>query len=733
MKEEKLLFSFTTKPSLYNFQVVSFKGYQEIGELYRYEIDLISEEKEIDFDKMLTIDVCLKLHNEENGYVYVHGVLEYFEAHQKIDDFIYYKACLVPKLWWLTLAQNQKIFLDKKIPDVIEGILKEGKLTSNDYVFKLHGNYDKKEYVCQYKESRYDFIKRWMEREGIYFYFDSDENGCKLVITDVKDTQTFITHNRNVRYKPSSGLQGYEEQAVSSIVYRSNNTVKSVRMKNYSYEKPASNINVVTDTSVQDYAQTYLYGYNLKSQEEAKRVSKIKEEKYNCLNKEMHGESNIVSLVAGKLYTLKNYFKEDLNDDYLMVRVECEGSQRGFLTTAFNREEDNSNYYTNTFLMIPSKTQYRMQTAPQWPYIGGTISAVIDAQGSGDTAELDKYGRYKVIMPFDLSGRGNAKASAYLRMAQPSAGKKQGIHFPLHKGTEVLIGFKGGDPDQPVIMGAIPNSDTPSPVNENNVTKNIIQTHGGNVISMEDAPGKAHIKMGIHDDLCTMVMHNDDGDDNGGEYGIAWKTGGFWKVGSLDFANTIGGNKEELVIGTTEDVKVGAALEVFVGAKAEYTGAELLEIFQGGEKRITPETKKLEAVSQTVGVIEKEVQETKQTNITNIQQTVVEKVEITEDMIADYVKNIVTGMNLTEALKQKISTMEKNVITVEDMIQIGGNLLDEIEERVEKVNSSFKEVQFESRKIAAILSQAKFKSDGAEMREMAAKIATSKNELTIFQ
>jgi uncharacterized protein YPO0396 len=102
-------------------------------------------------------------------------------------------------------------------------------------------------------------------------------------------------------------------------------------------------------------------------------------------------------------------------------------------------------------------------------------------------------------------------------------------------------------------------------------------------------------------------------------------------------------------------------------------------------------------------------------------------------MIEDYVKNIVNGMNLTETLEQKISTMKKNVLTVEDMIKIGENLAEEIEERIEQVNRSFKEVQFESIKIAAILSKAKFKSDGAEMREMAAKIATSNNELTVFQ
>jgi len=729
----KKLFSFkVAKFPTYKLEVASFQGYEAIGELYRYEIDLVSEEQNINFDEILQSEVHLEFHRDESDDIYIHGVLESFEAHQKIGKYIYYKAFLVPKLWWLSLAQHQQIFLDKKIPNIIEAVLEDAKFTSADYEFRLQSNYDKRDYVCQYKESRYDFIKRWMEREGIYFYFEHDKNGSKLIITDNKNTQKKLINDENIFYKPESGLKEFQH-AISSIVYRSNNTVKSVRMKNYNYEKPSLDIHSVTDSSNDQYTQTYLFGNNLRSQEEAKRLSEINAQKYRCLDKEMNGKSNILSLRAGNIYTLKEYFRDDLNGDYLMLRVESKGSQSGFLNIDLPKDSKETNYYYNTFTMIPSQIQYRMQSAPPWPKISGMISATIDGQGSGETAELDKHGRYKVIMPFDISGRDNAKASAYLRMAQPSVGEKQGFHFPLHKGTEVLVAFKDGDPDQPVIVSAVPNINTPSPINENNVTKNIIQTHGGNVISMEDTPGKAHIKMGIHDDLCTMVMHNDDGDDNGGEYGIAWKTGGFWKVGSLDFANTIGGNKEEIVIGTTEDIKVGAALEVFAGAKAEYTGAELLKVFQGGEKRITPETKKLEIVSKTVGVMEKEVKETKQINITNIQQTVVEKVEITEDMIADYVKNIVTGMNLTEAVENKISTIKNEIKTMESSIEECEEYIVDIDDSIERMDSSFKKIEAVFGNIGSALQQIKISSLKTDIAKTTHVLHQYTSELTIFE
>jgi type VI secretion system secreted protein VgrG len=50
-------------------------------------------------------------------------------------------------------------------------------------------------------------------------------------------------------------------------------------------------------------------------------------------------------------------------------------------------------------------------------------------------------------------------------MATPYAGSDHGMHFPLHKGTEVLLTFIDGDPDRPIIQAAVPNPETPSVVN----------------------------------------------------------------------------------------------------------------------------------------------------------------------------------------------------------------------------------------------------------------------------
>jgi type VI secretion system secreted protein VgrG len=71
-------------------------------------------------------------------------------------------------------------------------------------------------------------------------------------------------------------------------------------------------------------------------------------------------------------------------------------------------------------------------------------------------------------------------------MLQPHAGTGYGMHFPLHPGVEVAIAFEDGDPDRPLIVGAVPNAVTVSPVTRPNANVSRIQTASGVRITIRD-------------------------------------------------------------------------------------------------------------------------------------------------------------------------------------------------------------------------------------------------------
>lgn len=60
------------------------------------------------------------------------------------------------------------------------------------------------------------------------------------------------------------------------------------------------------------------------------------------------------------------------------------------------------------------------------------------------------------------------------------------MHFPLKPGTEVLTGFVDGDPDRPLIVGAVYRPDTPSPVTSANNTINKLKSESSVIIEMHD-------------------------------------------------------------------------------------------------------------------------------------------------------------------------------------------------------------------------------------------------------
>jgi hypothetical protein len=119
----------------------------------------------------------------------------------------------------------------------------------------------------------------------------------------------------------------------------------------------------------------------------------------------------------------------------------------------------------------------------------------VEAAAKSKYAEVDEAGRYHVRFIFDTSGAEDGRASRPIRMAQPHAGPGYGFHFPLRSGVEVILTCIDGDPDRPIIAGAVPNPQTPSTVDPKNARRNVIRTGGNNEINIDDTEGQERIKL----------------------------------------------------------------------------------------------------------------------------------------------------------------------------------------------------------------------------------------------
>lgn len=494
-------FSFASKAyPADKFSVVKMQGYEAISASFSFELTLVSDDASVDFEKMLSNPATFTLYaaggNMDTPY---HGVLSEFEQLHQAGSLVFYRAVLAPRLQRLALYRTSDVHLnDQTIPEILEAVIKESGLTSADYEQKLKGDYRKRSFVCQYQETNLDFIARWMEKEGMYFYFDHSGNAEKLVMVD--DSSKQPADVIGVTYRPVENMaSGAARDSVQEFLCRQKPLPKQVVLQGFNYGSAAVELKQTAQVSEAGTGDVMLYGENFLTQDEGQRYAKLRAQEILCGGKVFKGEATAVGLRSGYFMRLAAHYRSDFNGQYLVTEVEHRGSQAGVLLAGIENSyggKPGETDYHLSFKAIPSAVQFRPARSMIRPHVAGTVSAIVDAEGSGDYAEMDELGQYKVQLPFSKTGKAPNKGSARIRMATPYSGRDHGMHFPLLKGAEVLLSFVDGDPDQPVIVNAVPNSENPSIVNNGkNPTKDIIKSAGGGFMEFEDTKTRQHLHL----------------------------------------------------------------------------------------------------------------------------------------------------------------------------------------------------------------------------------------------
>jgi len=476
------------------FGVVKFTGTEGLSKPYEFEILVVSDRLDIPLEEMIQHNARLIIHRDKGDDAIFQGMPIEFEQLHAVDDLGFYQVRLAPKLRRLSLILNNQVILGQSLPEYITAVLKDGGLTTMDFEFRLQSSYQPREYVCQYGESHLDFVSRWLEREGIYYFFEQGKGGEKVIFTDTAIAHQDLPQGKALTYHQASGLEtGHRDEVIGKFLCRQRLTPEKVFVKEYNEMKPSFNVSGSAPVAKNGFGQVYYYHENFHTPEEGNHLAKIRAEALMCRQKEFRGEGFVPYLAPGFTFDLQDHFRGDYNRTYLTTEVHHRGSQAGYLTAGIGSilsESEKEVYYRNEFSAVPSDVQYRPELLTPRPRIAGSISAHIDAEGSGKYAELDDHGRYHILLPFDLAGHPGGKASAWVRMAQPYVGADHGMHFPLHKGTEVLLTFIDGDPDRPIIASAVPNRDNPSVVARGNAAQAGFTTAGGSGIHADDTEGK---------------------------------------------------------------------------------------------------------------------------------------------------------------------------------------------------------------------------------------------------
>lgn len=486
--------------------VFSFRGFEAVSKLYRFEIELASARPDLDLTAMLETPARLELRQfvsaggrRASASLSLHGVLSSVGQFEKIEDrWIRYRAVLVPRLARLALHDRSRIFLKKSVPGIVAQVLRESGFSEGaDFEFRLpQERYPEFEYVVQYQESDLDFLQRLCEHEGVFYFFEHGESAEKIVFAD--DRERFPAVGGPIEYRPApesaqdpDRIPAVTEEVVYSLGCWMNMVPAEVVLKEYDWRNPRVDLGVRESVASRAaFGQYYEYGAHYRDLRSGRGYAKIRAEEIRARQKVFRGAGTVKALRAGSTFELARHYRDDFNAAYLVTELTHRGNQ----TLPLASGTTDTARYSNEFAAIPASVAYRPPRTTARPRVSGVLHAIVDAAPDAEYAEVDAEGRYRVRVPFDLAQRGGAEGSRFIRMAQPYAGGGMGMHFPLHKGTEVILVHSNGDPDRPVIAGAVPNAETTSPVTAANSSHNVIQSASNNQIRMEDTDEAKRIR-----------------------------------------------------------------------------------------------------------------------------------------------------------------------------------------------------------------------------------------------
>ncbi|MBI4703783.1 MAG: type VI secretion system tip protein VgrG [Deltaproteobacteria bacterium] len=480
--------------------VVSVRGRELISMPYRFEVGLRIDDPAFEMDGAIRARATLSIDRGPDGAPYpIHGVLCSLELLSEWEGKALYRALLVPKLWSLGLSRHSRIFTDNSVPEIIEAVLKFGGLTTAEFELRLQKSYPKREHVFQYRESNLAFISRWMERLGMYYFFEHGEGSEKLVITDNRSAHHAL-RQVPVRYVPLSGDDAMADEAFDAFHCVRSALPAWVMLADYDYINPTLAVAGSAQVALDGIEEVHRHDHNFVTPDEGTALAAVRAEALLAEQKVFLGRGRAFYLRSGHTFTLDEHPRATFNREYLVVELEHLVNQgasdaKTKQLLGLDEEQFGTDEYGVRVKAIGADVQYRAPERHPWPRIDGFEGATVCGDAASEYAQIDKHGRYKVRLRCDESDLIDGSASTWVRMLQPHGGTNEGFHFPLRKGTEVVLIFLGGDPDQPVLAGVVPNAHRPSPVTAGNHTYNVIQTGGLNRMELNDASGAQHIKL----------------------------------------------------------------------------------------------------------------------------------------------------------------------------------------------------------------------------------------------
>ena len=409
------------------------------------------------------------------------GVVTNVQLHREGSDF----GCIIVSGYSATYrmetAHSCFSWNDRTIGDVVKKLCEQAKVQLElNPAFK-----ETKDFICQYEESDFDFIRRLAHQYQEWMYFDGTklifgkprkladpirlEYGTTLSSLDI-GLQTLARSEQVFSYH--SGADREMQRMTPDLAYGHDKLAgEAFRASLGMFSKPARQHALPRISN-----ETELVNYMGR-----KQAAETAETHY------ITAESQVPTLRVGSVISLYSSFLERVGNL-------SEESLGNFIIIEITHEVSQGSYYKNRFKAIPATIKAMPSPKVRMPLAETQMATVLS------NADPEGKGRVRVRMNWQTDGM----QTGWVRVMTPDGGSSsdvksnRGFVFIPEVGDQVLLGFRHGDPARPYVMGSLFNGTTGGGGGQGNNCKSLT-TRSGSSLKLDDSAGSVtlHDKGGV--------------------------------------------------------------------------------------------------------------------------------------------------------------------------------------------------------------------------------------------
>ncbi|HAD5313288.1 TPA_asm: type VI secretion system tip protein VgrG [Salmonella enterica subsp. enterica serovar Typhi str. CT18] len=497
----------------------SLDGGETLSELFSYVVQLktpdtlnlgyVSPAANLPLKPMVGKDLCVNIELDGGGKRHISGLVTAARVVGHEGRSVTYELRMEPWVKLLTHTSDYKAFQNKTVVDILDEVLAEYPYPVEK---RLVESYPVRTWQVQYGETDFDFLQRLMQEWGIYWWFEHSEDSHTLVLADAISAHKACPDSPLVEWH-QEGLK-LDKEFIHTITANESLRTGQWVLDDFDFTKPRSLLaNTVANPRETGHAtyEHYEWPGDYFDKSEGEMLTRIRMEAQRSPGSRVLGGGNIRTLMTGYTFTLENYPTAEVNQEYLLMQtllfVQDNAQHSG---------QDQHFTFSTRFELHPTREVFRPQRTVSKPHTKGPQSAIVTGP-AGQEIWTDQYGRVKVQFGWDRYGKMDENSSCWIRVSYPWAGKGFGMIQIPRIGQEVLVDFKNGDPDLPIIVGRTYNQDTmppwglPGMASQSGIFNHSLYggPTNGNMLRFDDKTGAEEVKFHAEKDLNTTVKNNE--------------------------------------------------------------------------------------------------------------------------------------------------------------------------------------------------------------------------------